>query len=369
MSKLIPIKKVNVFYDDIQSFSNATQSIDLKTNEQIKKILIIKWGGMGDVILSTAVMEDIHNSFKNADLHLNTLPQWQSIFLNDKRFTKIWGSESAKKVGSLKHLYEWIKNVKAENYDLIIDLQTNDRTRIYLSILRFIKFSPKYISGNHPVFPYSIFSHSKDKSNHPFTLLQKNIGSFGVPSKTLKPKIYYSNKDKTDALNLMKKNKLIKDKFIIFICGSSKNGVLKRWGVKNFLDLFALIKKNINLKVVLIGGKDDEDECNSISFLNKDIINFCNQTSLTALPMLFKNAKCIIGNDTGATHIAASTDVPVILITGPTNPEKVKPLGKNIIALQSEIECKNCYLKLCPHHSCMKGLLAEHVFNKIKKIL
>jgi len=159
-----------------------------------------------------------------------------------------------------------------------------------------------------------------------------------------------------------------KNKFVVFIPGSSKTNLLKRWGVNNFHLLSKLIEK-IDTKIVLIGGPDDIEECNSLVLKNKKIINLCNKINLIDLPILFENARYIIGNDTGPIHLASSTSTPLIQITGPTNPKLVKPFGKNVIALQSNINCKNCYKKNCSHHSCMSDISPDFIFKIIRKSL
>jgi len=69
--------------------------------------------------------------------------------------------------------------------------------------------------------------------------------------------------------------------------------------------------------------------------MDKDIINLCNKTELTELPILFKKAEFIIGNDTGTSHLAASTKTPMIVLFGPTDPLRSKPIGKQILGIKS----------------------------------
>ena len=78
--KTIPIKEL---YELNSINSKDLESIDLKQKKEIKKILIIKWGGMGDIILATSVMEDIYMSFPKSKIHLNTLPEWKCLFNYD----------------------------------------------------------------------------------------------------------------------------------------------------------------------------------------------------------------------------------------------------------------------------------------------
>ena len=92
MSKLIELNKVKNSFDTRHKFGlKEFQSINLK-NKHLKKILIIKWGGMGDIILATGIMHDIYKSFPKSEIHLNTLPQWKHLFNDDPRFEKIWGT-------------------------------------------------------------------------------------------------------------------------------------------------------------------------------------------------------------------------------------------------------------------------------------
>ena len=62
----------------------------------------------------------------------------------------------------------------------------------------------------------------------------------------------------------------------------------------------------------------------------------------------------------------AKCNVPVIQITGPTNPLLVKPSTNNVISVQADIDCKNCYKKNCSHHSCMKNITADYIYSIIK---
>ena len=369
MKKIIPINKINRYIDPFNKItSNEFCTIDLKTSLDLKKILIIKWGGMGDLIQSSAVINDILNNFKSQQVDLNTLPQWFSLFRFDKRINKIWGFNSGSWFKKIYTIFLWLKIVKKENYDLIIDLQTNDRSRIILSILRLISIAPKFIIGNHSIFPYYPKPKSFRQIDQPFIRLQRTIATIGIQPTNSKPKIIFPRNEPKRITNLLKKNNIYNNKFIIFIPGSSKSNQLKRWGVKNFVELSYLISR-LAYKVVLVGGKDDIEENNSILKLNKNLINLTNKIKLNELIYIFKKSKLIIANDTGPTHLAACSNTPIIQITGPTNPYMVKPFGEKIESIQSDIECKNCYKKVCSHHSCMSDINPLYVFGLIKKFI
>jgi ADP-heptose:LPS heptosyltransferase len=45
-----------------------------------------------------------------------------------------------------------------------------------------------------------------------------------------------------------------------------------------------------------------------------------------------------IGNDSGITHLAAATGVPVVAIFGPTDPTIWAPRGENVRVVHSQLE-------------------------------
>ena len=366
MPTIIKVKKINSFFDSNYKINFDKVSIYSNNIKTPKKILIIKWGGMGDIIISTAVINDLLNFFNKSKVDINTMPSWKDIFHNDLRINRVWGFYFGRGIKKIFSILKWITLVKKNKYDLIIDLQTNDTTRLILTCLRYIFFYKCSLIGNHETFPYTIKNNRKTNLNsQPIHLLHKTIVALGIRPKTFSPKVF-NTKQPSYINKLFKLNNLINNEFVVLIPGSSQNNKLKRWGAKNFTKLAKLIIDK-NYKIILVGGPEDIQECNNIYNQNENIINLCNKIKLLDLLFIFRKSKLIVSNDTGPAHLVAATNSKMIQITGPTNPEIVKPYGKNIIAIQSEIECKNCYKKICAHHSCMKGITPEYMFSIIKE--
>jgi len=328
--------------------------------QNIKKILIIKWGSLGDLIISSAIMQDIYNSFPDSIIELNTQSQWEEIFKNDLRFNEVWSINL--KQNNIKNSLKWIKKVSNKKYDLIIDLQTNDRSRILLALLKIFYNSPTYFLGNHPIYPYNI-KQSKRINTHAFNIQRQTLTTIGINPRTKIPKIFIENEWKNKASSLLSQFNLNKSAFGIFICGSNPNFKLKRWGVKNYHDLSKIIEKEYKnkYKIILIGGHDDQSEANRISSRNSNIINLCGKTSLLELPEIFKSAQWIVSNDTGPAHVASIVNTPMLIITGPTDPKKIKPIGNQIYAIKSSKNYESNIWK--------KDLNAKKIFPYVRKII
>ena len=129
---------------------------DLPANPAIRRILVLKWSAMGDVIIATALFEDIARAFPDREIHLNTLPAWQELFAQDSRFQRVFAVDLRDRRRTIPNVIEWLRQVRAQRYDLAIDLQCNDRSRLLLGLLGFGGRSIPFRLGNRRQFPYNI---------------------------------------------------------------------------------------------------------------------------------------------------------------------------------------------------------------------
>src|SRR3569832_418957 len=127
-------------------------SVNLPARADIRRILLIKWSALGDIAVTTAVMEDVRRAFPNAEIDLNTLPPWQRLFEGDPRFRKLIAFPLRGE--GLKATLRWLREVRANRYVLICDFQSYVRSRFLLSLLILSGAGVKFFSGYQPRFPY-----------------------------------------------------------------------------------------------------------------------------------------------------------------------------------------------------------------------
>src|SRR5210317_2481525 len=102
----------------------------------IKKILIIKLGAFGDIIMTEGVFHDIRNNYKNDHISVLTSPAYKKIYercpwvdevLTDPRDPR-WRFDLMRKLN---------QRVRFDSFDVIYDLQRANRTSFYYR--RFVK--------------------------------------------------------------------------------------------------------------------------------------------------------------------------------------------------------------------------------------
>ncbi|MGA9992360.1 MAG: glycosyltransferase family 9 protein, partial [Thiobacillaceae bacterium] len=162
------------------------------------------------------------------------------------------------------------------------------------------------------------------------------------------------------------------DRYVVLLPGSHAAGQLKRWGVEHFTELAHLLHAQGVKKIVLIGGPDEVEDCVQIETAGDFVVNLNGKLALLQIAPLCEGAMAIIGNDTGTAHFASAAGRPLLVLCGPTDPRRVKPIGDSTLAVQADLPCISCYAKVCRnpnYHACMKAIRPEWVASTLPSII
>ncbi len=357
-------------YTDQRLDLRIPQVRDLPQDTTIQRILIIKWSAMGDVALSTAVMQDIRLAFPQASIDLNTLPAFAKLFTEDTRFNNVFSIDLRGKERGWKGMWRWLQRVRHGRYDLVIDLQSADRTRLMLALLQLTGRGIRYRVGNNPGWPYNITPPELPFSAHGFDRMRAALTAGGIRTATSLPALKIPAINQERIGQLLAEHQLVPKKYAVFLPGCQAAGYLKRWGAHRYAELGRKLHEAGLEKIVILGGPDEQEEC---SLIAKECagyaVNLCGKTEVLDLLPIAASALCIVGNDTGTAHLVAATGTPMLVIFGPTDPRRAKPVGQHVIALQvaeSDMPCLNCYCQVdCSHQSCMTAITPERAFEEI----
>jgi heptosyltransferase-2 len=86
----------------------------------LKKILIIRFSSIGDIVLTTPVIRCLKTQLPEAEIHYLTKKQNQSLLQENPFLTRTWLYE--------KNFKELLPLLKAEKFDFIVDLHKNFRS-------------------------------------------------------------------------------------------------------------------------------------------------------------------------------------------------------------------------------------------------
>lgn len=318
-------------------------------DQHIKKILIIRFSSIGDIVLTTPVVRCIKKQFPDVIIHYLTKPAFKEILANNPYINKVHLLD--------KHPACKAIELKNENYDFVIDLHHNLRTIIFKTIL-------DIPSSAYPKLNIEKFLLVNFKIN---LMPQKHIvDRYFKATEVLK--VYHDGEGldyfipEIDRLSEIKGIRLNNTRYITWAIGAQH--FTKRLPNDKIIES---CKKSDTL-VILLGGKDDTKNGDEIA---KDIgtqcINACGLLSLNQSAWVIKNSLRLYTNDTGLMHIAAALKKPITSFWGNTVPAfgmypyyGSEPIENSIIE-NNNLPCRPCSkigYDHCPrkHFKCMKNL-------------
>jgi ADP-heptose:LPS heptosyltransferase len=282
-----------------------------------KKILIIKFGGLGDVILSLSAMYSI---FKNSKKKISLLTE---VPFNKFLKQTCWFEEIITIKRSLFYFYDiyQIKNkINIHTYNEVFDLQTSKRSSHYLKIF---KKSECKING---IGKYSNLTHTNPNRNTLHTIQRQKD-----QLKLSKIK-FFKNPDISWLFR--KKIKFEKKKIVLIVPGGSGSRLNKRIPIEIFYEITSLLLK-FKIFPILIGASDDLNVCKKINEKFPESINMCMKTDFFDIASLAQKAIFSIGNDTGPMHIISlAKKKTIILFTQNSDPDLCSPVGNHIEILK-----------------------------------
>ncbi|BBP03671.1 heptosyltransferase [Sulfuriferula plumbiphila] len=337
--------------------------VNLPADSSIQRILVIKWSALGDLVMASALFEDIRRAFPRAEIHLNTQPANQKLFAADTRFAKIIALDTRARSGRLGAMLRWLRSIRAGRYDLVVDLQTSDRSRFLLGVLQLTGMGIRHRVGNHGFWPYTIGPDDLPLDINPVLRMRAALKLAGIPTPTSHPVLAVPEHNRERVQRLLTQHGIADEDYALLFPGCHPRGYLKRWGEQNYAELGRLLlQERLVRHIVIAGGPDEVGLGNTLaSHIGTAAVNLCGATEMLDIIPLAEHARYIIGNDTGTSHLAACSARPQVVICGPTDPTRVKPLGDQVIAIQADLPCSNCYRKHCAHHSCMREVRPAQV--------
>lgn len=146
---------------------------------------------------------------------------------------------------------------------------------------------------------------------------------------------------------------------------------VKCWPLENYIELIQRLTRLENTQTVIIGTEKEQDLLQKYeSFLKcNNVISLAGQTSIAMHFSVIKTAALFIGNNSGALHIAAAYNIPVITFAGGVPMVRWSPpqKAKNIV-LGLDKRCPDCKEWNCDKNGlpCLEAISVDEVFEAVK---
>lgn len=348
-----------------------------------KSILVIRLGGIGEIIAIIPALRAIRERFANSKITILASPRTYDVAKGSGLVDKVIVSDvfdvGGLRIFSPKNFAEFInlaEKILSTKYDLFLSFQHLFYWRSVWKPLSFGLLSRSHCRIGFNSFDRGFFLTGKvnDFRFEPRHLIYRNkdfLKLLGIDTISFDNILSVSDGDRNYISQLLFKVGIYSNKMLIGINPSSSRPS-SRWPRDRFIELIKRIVEELQVNVVLISSKSDYDLCEDIkSNVGKGCFNLAGLTTIGGLYALMGKICLFISNDSGLIHIAYFLQVPTIGIFGPGE-YPIWGTYENIdrfIPIFHFVWCAPCYRYKCSHHTCMKLIEVDDVYDAVAKIL
>ncbi len=339
-------------------------------------ILLIKLRALGDVILSTPVVWNLRQAFPKAQIAFLTEETGAELLENDPALSEVivyprQAMESKAWALRIGEEGRFLARLKSGKYDWVIDLFGNPRS----AWLTYLLGAKKRVGFAYHFrkWAYNV----KIPPKNPQYVVEFNLDALralDVPITENAIRIYLSEPEKAFADGFWTRAGFGGDAPVVglFPGGGWES---KRWGLRGFAEAGDALGREFGAKVLLLGGKKEESDLETIASLMGKRPAVCCGSTLGQLAAVSSKLSLWIGNDSGPKYLAVAFNVPTVTIFGPTDAANATPPGGRHLAVVAEVPCLVCNQTTCPfkpedgrYQQCMRKLSSVQVIAAVRQI-
>ncbi|MCX7910233.1 MAG: glycosyltransferase family 9 protein [Endomicrobia bacterium] len=361
-------------------YENFLHFLKLKNKKEFNlkddsKILVLKFWGMGSIILAIPGIKEIKKFFPKSKIYFLTLLRNKEIIeaYSDIIDEGIFLDIDKGFINFFKDVFKVIIKMRRLKLDLLIDLEFFTRFSAIISYLSNAKNKAGFASWevwrgflHNITVPFNRYWHVKKNF---INLIFKAVGKeINFEIKLVPPSfINYYNYKKFDFIDKP------------YICINPNSGELaleRRWPLENFIRLIKNILNEWEGYIILLGSKKEKEYVEKIlkSIKSSKIKNLAGSLSFNDLVLVISKSALLITNDSGPLHLAAALDVSTISFFGPETPLLYGPIGNRHFIFFKNLDCSPCInvhtgkivrcIKTSPE--CMSKITVEEVWEVVK---
>ena len=314
------------------------------------RILVVRPGALGDVLLTLPALEALQRGFPNAsievmgDLAVLELLLGRSVISAVSAFDRpdlaaLFQPEAVLAESVQRHLNQ---------FQFILSYATPPQHAFAQKLARVAH--GKTLSFDARPRP--------EMRIHMSAYLQQPLRELGVAVATEPARLLLTPEDARRAAHWWSEHDLTNRCVVAIHPGSGS--AAKNWPAQRFAEVARYLQSERRARILLAGGPADDDAVQKVQHgLHGQDCILLNRFPLPLLAAILARCQAYIGNDSGVSHLAAAVGVPTVSIFGPTDPNVWGPRGPSVQIVRGSAPCAPCSVE--ERRSCHRRLCLEAV--------
>lgn len=343
------------------------------------KILVIKYGPLGEVILTSPLIRTLKENLPQSRLFLLCDPPSYSIYSHNPYVDKIifWDGHRYKRrgiKGKVAYL-GYLRSLKSWGFALVVDAYGGTRSATW-TLLSGARVRVGYKKKALGPF-YNIRAEHNFSQYHCECVLDL-ARAMGLEITSHLPEIYTSAEDEAKCEGFLSSRGLKGTGELLIGINPGASHRFKRWASERFAKLADLLLKEYPAKVLLIVGPGEEPIAQAVRENMESDVELVSVTNFREWAAFIRQFDLFITNDSSPLHISACVrETPTVAIFTSTANLRYLPPGEHYRGMQPRVNCNGvcfvagteCDQELQGRERCLDLMTVNEVFRTARELL
>lgn len=330
-----------------------------------KNILIIKWGALGDMVISTGAIRSVKETYPNARLVLLSNSLMKQIAPGGSIVDEliVYDEKKYHGVKAFTHLLRLILYLRKYKFDLAINLRWHSDRCAMIAYLSGAK--ERVSSGPHNMM--RLYTTKVPFPQGRYHEVHRNLDivkAVGIKVKDENPFTFISKADESFAQEFFRKNSFSKENIVCIHPGASKP--IRAWLPERFREIAKLLTEKFGVNVIVTWSGKEKELADYVASVNPEKIFVAPHTkSIGELAALIRASKMCLTNCTGPMNVAVAVQAPTCAILGSSDPTDWGPYGEIHRTIKSPLVLESYTDE--QEGEAMQAVTVEQVWNVVNK--
>jgi len=315
------------------------------------KILIVKPSSFGDIVQALPVATAIRRNWPDVEIHWLTFDTYEPLLRDHRAIDRliILRRRDFRPPGWFR-LWKWVQALRAEKYQLVLDLQGLLRSGILTWLTKApIRLGLASAREGSTLFYTETILEPPPPSQEKYLEFLRHLGIRPDP-------FAFELEPPPLAVATLEAGKYV-------VLHPYSRWRTKLWPWRYYQEVVNALP---GVRFAVVG------EGPWFPLYGENVLDLRGRLPLPQLMAVLKEAAAVVSTDSGPAHLAAALGTPTLALFGATDWQKTRPIGRNVTVERYPAPCSPCLKRKCPQKIpmiCMSEITPSHVLRYLARRL